>query len=934
MSKFTLDWKQYAALARQAAAEGCVLLENKNNTLPLSEGEKCAVFGRTQFEYYKSGTGSGGLVNTSYVHDLEYALNESSLVIDEEVKNAYKDWLKEHPFDLGNGWAQEPWCQEEMPLSDELVSGAASRCQTALIVIGRTAGEDRDNAAEKGSWYLTDGEEAMLQTVCRHFSRTVVLLNVGNIIDMSFVDRYAPSSVLYIWQGGMEGGCGAVDVLTGKVPASGRLSDTIAYHIDDYPSTRNFGCEDTIRYEEDIYVGYRYFETFAKNKVRYPFGYGLSYTAFDVQASLDMCSLPAGLAKGEISMEDSFQVNYDVTNTGDVAGKETVQFYVQKPQGVLGKPSRELIRFTKTELLEAGEGESGILAIDFYALASYDDSGITGHAFSYVLEEGTYTIFAGTNVRDAKEIGSFALTSTVVLQELAQQLAPRRHLERITPKENEDGTFTPVIQAAPVYLQHYKEDTCPQCADYTGDKGYSLDDVKSGIVSMDEFLAQLTDLDLCHMVKGEGMSSPKVTPGTAAAFGGLTPALTHFGIPAGCCTDGPSGLRMDCGTNAFSLPGGTLLACTFNTSLNADLFEMEGLEMRNNHIESLLGPGMNIHRCPLNGRNFEYFSEDPLLSGAIATAQLEGMGRAGVTGTIKHFCGNNQEYHRRFVDSVISERALREIYLKGFEIAVRSGCASSIMTTYGSVNGLWTAGNPQLNTDVLRGEWGFDGIVMTDWWAEINNAPGDKPSREKFAAMVLAQNDIYMVTSDTTQVMGDLEAVLASGRLERRHLVRCAANICHFLMNSPALLRLTGKEPEIELVNVPENAQVTSMFDITYYDVIGTTTLPLTDISSEKGDSHMFGINTEGFGTFRISITASSESTPLAQMPVSVFVDNQLFGTYSFNGSEGKEVTRSREGGVFGFHHYVRLYFGQGGLNPISITFEPVKIVTSFTDKD
>lgn len=934
MSKFTLDWEQYAAIARQAAAEGCVLLENKNNTLPLSEGEKCAVFGRTQFEYYKSGTGSGGLVNTSYVHDLEYALNESSLVIDEDVKNTYKDWLKEHPFDLGKGWAQEPWCQEEMPLSDELVSNAASRCQTALIVIGRTAGEDRDNAAEKGSWYLTDAEEAMLEIVCRHFSRTVVILNVGNIIDMSFVDRYEPSSVLYIWQGGMEGGCGTVDVLTGKVPASGRLSDTIAYHIEDYPSTRNFNCEETIRYEEDIYVGYRYFETFAKDKVRYPFGYGLSYTTFDVQASLDTCSLPAGLANGEISMDDSFQVTYDITNTGNVAGKETIQFYVQKPQGVLGKPSRELIRFTKTELLEAGEEESGILTIDFYALASYDDSGITGCAFSYVLEEGTYTIFAGTNVRDAKEIGSFTLANTVSLQELSQQLAPRRHLERMMPKANEDGTFTPVIQATPVYLQHYKEDSCPQCADYTGDKGYSLDDVKSGVVSMDEFLAQLSDLDLCHIVKGEGMSSPKVTPGTAAAFGGLTSALTHFGIPAGCCTDGPSGLRMDCGTNAFSLPGGTLLACTFNTSLNADLFEMEGLEMRNNHIESLLGPGMNIHRCPLNGRNFEYFSEDPLLSGAIAAAQLEGMGRAGVTGTIKHFCGNNQEYHRRFVDSVISERALREIYLKGFEIAVRSGYAKSIMTTYGSVNGLWTAGNPQLNTDILRGEWGFDGIVMTDWWAEINNAPGDEPSREKFAAMVLAQNDIYMVTSDTTQVMGDLEDALASGRLERRHLVRCAANICRFLMNSPALLRLTKKEPTIELINVPDNAQVTSMFDITYYDVIGTTTLPLTDISSEKGDSHMFGINTEGFGTFRISITASSESTPLAQMPVSVFVDNKLFGTYSFNGSEGKDVTLSREGDVFGFHHYIRLYFGQGGLNPISITFEPIKIVTSFTDKD
>ena len=422
MSKFTLDWKQYAALARQAAAEGCVLLENKNNTLPLAEGETCAVFGRTQFEYYKSGTGSGGLVNTSYVHDLDYALTESSLIIDEEVKTAYKNWLKDHPFDLGSGWAQEPWCQVEMPLSDELVSGAASRCQTALIVIGRTAGEDRDNAAEKGSWYLTDGEEAMLEIVCRHFSRTVVILNVGNIIDMSFVDRYEPSSVLYIWQGGMEGGSGAVDVITGKVPASGRLSDTIAYHIDDYPSTRNFGCEDTIRYEEDIYVGYRYFETFAKEKVRYPFGYGLSYTTFDVQAALDMCSLPAGLAKGEFSKTDTLQVTYDITNTGDVAGKETIQFYVQKPQGFLGKPSRELIRFAKTELLEPGEGESGILAIDFYALSSYDDSGITGHAFCYVLEEGTYTILAGTDVRNAKEIGSFALTETVKLYPTEYQI--------------------------------------------------------------------------------------------------------------------------------------------------------------------------------------------------------------------------------------------------------------------------------------------------------------------------------------------------------------------------------------------------------------------------------------------------------------------------------------------------------------------------------
>ena len=921
MSKFTLDWKQYAALARQAAAEGCVLLENKNNTLPLAEGETCAVFGRTQFEYYKSGTGSGGLVNTSYVHDLDYALTESSLIIDEEVKTAYKNWLKDHPFDLGNGWAQEPWCQVEMPLSDELVSGAASRCQTALIVIGRTAGEDRDNAAEKGSWYLTDAEEAMLEIVCRHFSRTVVILNVGNIIDMSFVDRYEPSSVLYIWQGGMEGGSGAVDVITGKVPASGRLSDTIAYHIDDYPSTRNFGCEDTIRYEEDIYVGYRYFETFAKEKVRYPFGYGLSYTTFDVQAALDMCSIPAGLAKGEVSKTDTLHVTYDITNTGNVAGKETIQFYVQKPQGFLGKPSRELIRFAKTELLEPGEGESGILAIDFYALSSYDDSGITGHAFCYVLEEGTYTILAGTNVRNAKEIGSFALTETVVLEELSQQLAPRRHLERMTPKTNEDGTLVPIIQAAPVYLQHYSEDTCPQCADYTGDKGYKLDDVKRGIVSMDEFLAQLSDLDLCHIVKGEGMSSPKVTPGTAAAFGGLTPNLTYFGIPAGCCTDGPSGLRMDCGTNAFSLPGGTLLACTFNTSLNADLFEMEGIEMRNNHIESLLGPGMNIHRCPLNGRNFEYFSEDPLLSGVIASAQLEGMGRAGVTGTIKHFCGNNQETRRHTSNSIISERALREIYLRGFEIAVKEAKADAVMTTYGPVNGIWTSSNYDLVTDILRKQWGFEGVAMTDWWAYVCRE-GDKPAKTDFATMVKAQNDLYMVCPDSEKNEHGDNTVesLHDGSLTLGELQRCAKNICRFMMNTHAFMRMQNEEDTIEILGAEEGFEE-CVGDLTYYKVDREVVIDLSDHEISKGTSIDFALDLEQLGYYKAELTAKSDLGELAQIPVTLSFAGTPRGVYTFNGTNGQWVTQTREADLGMKYAIMRLYFPQNGIEVKQIKF-------------
>ena len=229
------------------------------------------------------------------------------------------------------------------------------------------------------------------------------------------------------------------------------------------------------------------------------------------------------------------------------------------------------------------------------------------------------------------------------------------------------------------------------------------------------------------------MCSPKVTPGTAAAFGGITESLRNFGIPVACCADGPSGIRMDCGTNAFSLPNGTALGCTFNVDLVKKLYKMTGIELCRNKIDSLLGPGMNIHRNPLNGRNFEYVSEDPILTGKIGAAQVIGIQEAGSTATIKHVCANNQEASRRFVDSIVSERALREIYLKGFEIAVKEGKARSVMTTYNPVNGIWTAGSYDLCTTILRKEWGFDGIVMTDWWAEANTE-GEKSTRENGAS--------------------------------------------------------------------------------------------------------------------------------------------------------------------------------------------------------
>lgn len=327
MAEKSFDMKEYARTARAVAAEGIVMLRNEDAALPLREGEKIALFGRGQFHYYKSGTGSGGLVNTAYVTGIREALLESRFVLNEKLSAVYEEWLKENPFDEGSGWASEPWFQKEMPLTQDLVRKAGKESDTAVILIARTAGEDQDNKAEPGSYLLTEDEEEMLRLVCGAFRRSVVLLNVGNIIDMKWVEQYKPSAVLYVWQGGQEGGNGVLDVLEGRVSPSGKLTDIIARDIADYPSTCNHGNEKRNIYQEDIYVGYRYFETFARDRVLYPFGFGLSYTTFVLEAEADFASEEFG--GGEAGVADivsrgsefyGITVRARVTNTGSFAG--------------------------------------------------------------------------------------------------------------------------------------------------------------------------------------------------------------------------------------------------------------------------------------------------------------------------------------------------------------------------------------------------------------------------------------------------------------------------------------------------------------------------------------------------------------------------------------------------------------------------------------
>lgn len=908
--KLRLDWKEYEQTARQAVAEGVVLLKNEHQVLPLAEGTELAVFGRMQNHYYKSGTGSGGMVNVRKVWGILDALKEEKLSLNQDLLKAYEEFDQTHPYVEGVGFGEEPWSQEEMDIDMELVMQARRTSDTALVIIARTAGEEQDYADGPGSYCLTELERGLLNKVRMAFDRMIVVLNVSAILDMADIEAADPDAILYAWQGGEIGGLGTADVLMGRVSPSGRLTDTIAKKISDYPAAEYFGDTERNFYVEDIYVGYRYFETFNKQAVLYPFGYGLSYTDFEIQAEADDFSdTEEELLAGTLEV--------CVTNTGEVPGKEVVQVYVSEPQGQLGKPALRLVAYRKTEMLKPGHSQHLIISIDPYRYASYDDSGATGFLHAYVLEAGVYQFYIGKNVRDLTPVAGFELAQTKVVQQLSEAMAPTEKFSRMRAVFS-NGSFHVGLEEVPLAKEseeQHRAQNMPEEIRYTGDFGIKLSDVCMGRATMKQFIGQLSDDDLSCIIRGEGMGSPKVTPGTAAAFGGVSPSLKKLGIPCGCCSDGPSGMRLDCGTRAFSLPNGTLLACTFNEELNQNLYHFQGLEMTKNKVDVLLGPGMNLHRFPLNGRNFEYFSEDPLVTGLTAAAQLRGLHTAGVTGTCKHFCANNQEKNRHGADAVISERALRELYLKGFEIAVKEGKADSIMTTYGPVNGKWTNSRYDLNTKILRQEWGFKGIVMTDWWANIGDV-GGSVTKNNFAALVRAQNDFYAVCPDAAvNTTGDNTlAALKEGMITRAELQRNAANICEFLMHTNAMKRMMDEEVEIVLENYEDEEESVDTDKVVYYPIEEGTVISLEHVEVTKGSSFVFGVDVSKRGVYLLEITGKSDLSEVAQIPVSIFFQSVPGGTFIWNGTGGEWVTMDRKILFMNRYGILRMYFGGGGV--------------------
>ena len=764
---------EMAEIARRAGAESCVLLKN-NGALPLKKGVKAAVFGRCQQDWFYVGYGSGGDVHPPYRVGLMEGLENAGVDYDRELAGVYADWCSKDANKADHGWwGHWPMSHPEMPFEKSLAEDAARRADTAIVIIGRAAGEDRENTLTKGSYYLTDEERAMLDKVTAAFDKVVVLMDVGSIMDMAWAEEYGDkiSAILIVWQGGMESGNAAADVITGKVNPCGKLPDTIAKNYEDYPSSRSFGGEDFNNYTEDIFVGYRYFETFAKEKVLYPFGFGLSYTTFEVT--------PGKVEKTEAG----YAVSVNVKNTGACAGKEAVLLMCQAPQGKLGKAARSLAAFGKTGLIEPGAEENLLLTFDDRCIASFDDDGRTGFKNSFVIEAGEYRFFAG-----GKDAGSVTVDETCAVQACEAALAVANPFKRMTAKE-ENGQIVmgeEMIPMGEVDLKARILGRMPEEIPVTGDKGIKLTDVAKGKASLDDFIAQLTDDELEGLTRGEGgMGSELGVAGNAGAYGGVLESLREKGVPPIITADGPSGLRLM--KYCSLLPSGTALACTFDTALVEELYSHLGKEMNKHILDVVLNPGMNIHRNPLCGRNFEYFSEDPLVTGKMAAAVIRGVQKNGRSCCPKHFACNNQEVKRNFNDSRVSARALREIYLRGFEIAVKEGRPNTIMTSYNKINGVWAHYNYDLVTTVLRGEWGFDGMVMTDWWMRRSPSP-EFPDIEDNAYRVRAQVDVLMpggmsFTDKKYKSDGSLlKTVGKEGGMTRAEIQRTAKNVLRFII--------------------------------------------------------------------------------------------------------------------------------------------------------
>lgn len=737
--------ERHIELSRKAACEGTVLLKNENQILPLKSGQKIAIFGKASIDYVKGGGGSGD-VKVSYVRNIYEGLKMKGDKV--EVIDApslfYMDYVrKQYKKGIVNGQLEEP----EIP--KDILKEASEFTDTAIITINRYSQEevDRRNDGTDKYFVLSDTEKQMVKDVCNNFTHVIVLLNVGAMMDTAwFADNNRIEAAVMLWQGGMEGGLAAADILVGDVNPSGRLVDTCARDFSDYPSSERFHeSQDYVKYTEDVFVGYRYFETIPgmKSRVVYPFGYGLSYTAFEIY----------NIAAHDIGKK--IFITAEVKNVGRFAGKEVVQVYYCPPVGRIAKPAKELCAFAKTPLLNPGESCTMTMTYDIKDMASYDDMGIIAKS-AYVMEKGVYKILVGNSIESVVETEYYyELSKDIVVEQLTEYCAPKNLEKRMLA----DGSYGEM----PGKADGQKVFPCAYVCDYKENVNnvIRLIDVAEGRATLDKFMAQITDEELIKLLRGQ-------EPIGVSNTGGMG-NLKRLGVPNVMSIDGPTGIHIfpDREVKTTAFPIATALACTWNTELVEEIGVAGALEAKENNLQIWLAPGLNIHRSPLCGRNFEYFSEDPFVTGKMAAAMVRGIQSQKIVAVPKHFACNNKETNRKESDSIVSERAIREIYIKGFEICVKESSPKIIMTSYNLINGVRASENAELLTGIVRNEWGYQGMFTTDW---ENHAEHYKE--------VKAGNDVRMPSWWPNHLKEEYE----QGLVTRNEMAACAKRILEMIL--------------------------------------------------------------------------------------------------------------------------------------------------------
>lgn len=726
---------------------------------------------------------------------------------------------------------------EEMPLSGEEVRSFSVGNDAAIVILTRVAGEGADMKTQPGMLYLTDGEKKLMDAVTNHFEKTILLLNTAGYLELGDYARKF-SAIVFMGLPGQDAGAVA-DVLTGSVLPSGHLTDTWPLHYSQYPTAQEYSQKHfngnvqttmgqqqeqvDVAYTDDIYVGYRYFDTFGED-VLYPFGYGLTYGKTELAAY-------TFAATG-----DKISVTATVENTGDVYGaRQVLQVYLSCPQGRLEQPMQKLCAFGKTQLIQPGEEETVAMEFRISDFASFDEK-----TNSYVLEKGTYYIRLGTDSRNTTVCGAVYLPQEVTTLVLSDRMGHvPEDFQRISPQGVPAYTYTGEKEELEFAAQHAVRLSAREFRTVKGrykNHGKTLrrgrtdlrlSDVYNKNCSLSEFVAAMDASDLCSLVCGIGMDltgmpeqvqeDPNFQPPFNGILGGggmkvpgaageTADLYEKYGIPPISLADGPAGIRVSQKVKdeagevirqqlCTAFPVGSLLACSWDADVLRRFGDAVAMEMQEYGVELWLAPGMNIHRNPLCGRNFEYFSEDPLLTGFCAAAITQGVQKHGVGVTVKHFAGNNQETLRTNSNDIVSQRALREIYLKGFELAVKQAQPYSIMTSYNDINGMPSANNYDLTTAILRDEWGFKGFVMTDWGGGISMP----------ALSICAGND--MIQPGGPDVVEEIAQALASeDKVENRgirnyaekmtigQLQECAVHILGVILRCDSVKRILKKE--------------------------------------------------------------------------------------------------------------------------------------------